>query len=454
MNTRLIAATSTALVVVAVTGCSAGGLSSGSGSGSSKTVTVAYQKYGQFTQMDTLMQSVKKQYEADHKGITVKLVPIQAAEADYYTKLALMNKSASTAPDVMYEDTFQLKSDVTAGYLAPLDGYVSKWSDWSQFYDNAKQAGVGDDGKTYGISLGTDTRAIWYNKQLFQKAGITVPWQPKTWADVLTAAKTIKQKLPGVIPFNMYSGTAQGEAASMQGLEMLLYGTKDSLYDTASKKWVVGSQGMTDSLQFVKDIYQGGLGPTPQQGLDKNIGTTIGSEWLPQGKLAMDLDGSWQSGTWIPSGGTPWPQWNTVMGQAKMPTQDGAAPGATSMSGGWTLAMGSHSANKDAAWDFMKIALDKKNSQSYALAASQIAVRKDVAEDPSYQKANPSFEFFSALVPVTHFRPATADYPKISNQLQVAMESVMTGQSSPSAAAAKYDSAVQGIVGADQTTKQ
>lgn len=456
MKIRLTAAVAAVAGMSLVAGCSAGGSSGGgnSGGGSNKTIRVAYQKFGQFTQMDTLMQTVKKEYEASHKGTTVTLVPIQAQEADYYTKLALMNKSASTAPDVMYEDTFQLKSDVTANYLAPLDSYVNKWSDWSQFYDNAKQAGLGDDGKTYGVSLGTDTRAIWYNKDLFKKAGIAVPWQPKTWADILTAAKTIKQKLPGVVPFNMYSGTAQGEGASMQGLEMLLYGTKDSLYDASTKKWVVGSQGFTDSLQFVKDIYQGGLGPTPQQGLDKNIGTTIATEWMPQGKIAMDLNGSWQSGTWIPSGAAPWPQWNNVMGQAKMPTQEGQAPGSTSMSGGWTLAMGKNSANKDAAWDFMALALNKQNSMSYAIAASQIAVRKDVATDPTYTKSNPTFEFFSSLVANTHFRPATADYPKISNQIQVAMESVMTGQQTPAQAASVYDQAVKGIVGADRTTGQ
>ena len=32
-----------------------------------------------------------------------------------------MNRSASTAPDVLYEDTFLIKSDAEAGYLAPLD---------------------------------------------------------------------------------------------------------------------------------------------------------------------------------------------------------------------------------------------------------------------------------------------------------------------------------------------
>ena len=44
-----------------------------------------------------------------------------------------MSQSASTAPDVLYEDTFLVNSDVAAGYLAPLNSYLSKWSGWNQY---------------------------------------------------------------------------------------------------------------------------------------------------------------------------------------------------------------------------------------------------------------------------------------------------------------------------------
>jgi len=123
-----------------------------------------------------------------------------------------MNQSASTAPDVMYEDTFKVMSDVDAGYLAPLDAYTKGWSDWGKFYDNAKSAGLGADARRTASRWGTDTRALWYNKDLFKKAGLPVPWAPKTWTDVLAAAKTIKAKLPGVTPLNVYSARGRARA--------------------------------------------------------------------------------------------------------------------------------------------------------------------------------------------------------------------------------------------------
>lgn len=446
-RTRIIAGlAAVAVAAVGLAGCSS------SGSASSDTIKIAYQKFGAFQQLDAQMKVVKKDYEKANPGKKVTLVPIQAQGNDYYTKLALMNKAPATAPDVMYEDTFLVKADAQAGYLLPLDKYTAKWKDWDQFFDNAKQAGEGVDGKTYGVPMGTDTRALWYNKDIFKKVGLPVPWQPKTWDDVLDAAKTIKQKSPDTIPFNVYSGKAQGEASTMQGFEMLLYGADGSgntLYK--DKKWVTGSKQFEDSLQFIKDVYQGGLGPTPQQALDTNVGTTIAQTWLPKGKLAIDLDGSWQSGTWLKSGTAPWPEWNDVMGQAAMPTQNGQAPGYNSMSGGWTLAVGSKSKNPQAAFDFITTFLNKDGSLKYDTENSQIAVRKDVAEDTAYTDANPTFKFFSGLVEHTNFRPATSDYSQISNAVQVAMESVMTGQQSPKQAAAAYDDAVVQTVGKDHT---
>ena len=100
-------------------------------------------------------------------------------------------------------------------------------------------------------------RAIWYNKTLFSSAGLPEPWQPKTWQDLLTAAQAVKDKLPDVIPINVYAGTGVGEAASMQGFEMLLYGTAGgTLYDTESQKWVVGSQNFNDALGFPASVYR------------------------------------------------------------------------------------------------------------------------------------------------------------------------------------------------------
>ena len=159
-----------ASALVALTACTPGSPAAEE----SRTLKVVYQKTDSFTALDTMFQAAKQEFEAANQGVTVELQPIQGNDDDYGTKLALALRSPSTAPDVFYEDTFKVRSDVDAGYLLKLDSHLDGWADWDTFNDAAKAAGKADDGGTYAVPLGTDTRAIWYNKKVFQSAGIRV----------------------------------------------------------------------------------------------------------------------------------------------------------------------------------------------------------------------------------------------------------------------------------------
>ncbi|MDP3953019.1 extracellular solute-binding protein [Microbacterium sp.] len=432
-------------LAVALSGCSGG-----TSSGSDDTLRIAYQKTSSFTAMDDLMKTVKAEYEKEYPDRKVELVPIEAEQDQYFTKLALMNGSADTAPDVIYEDTFQIRSDAAAGYLLPIDDYLADWDDWSLYDDGAKQAGVGDDGKTYGVSLGTDTRGIYFNKDLFESADLPSDWKPTSWEDILDAARAIKKSSPDVTPLNIYASKTLGEATSMQGFEMLLYGTGDELMDSSTNKWVTESAGFLDALDFYKTAFEEGLAPDPADALDPGWGSKVQNELIPQGELAIAIDGSWLPSGWI-AGDNAWPEWQDTMGLAAMPTQDGGGDGFTSMSGGWTLAVGANADDPQAAFDFIAQAMTPENALTYHQEAGQIAVRSDVAASQEYLDYNPSFEFFSSLVEYTHFRPATPDYSQISSNIPVATESVITGQSSPEEAQRGYDEALIGIVGEENT---
>ncbi|OUD03640.1 extracellular solute-binding protein [Streptomyces swartbergensis] len=431
------------LAATALTAC-------GGGSGSDPdTVKVSFKQStdNSIKVMDTYLADIKKQFEKAHPGKKVELVPIKAPDSEYYTKLQQMLRSPKTAPDLVYEDTFLINSDITSGYLKPLDPYLAKWPDWNRFIDTAKAAAKGEDGKTYGVPDGTDTRGLWFDKGVFAKAGLPADWQPKTWQDVLTAARTIKQKVPGVIPLNVYTGKPVGEAATMQTFEMLLYGTNDGrtdpLYDKKAKKWIAGGEGFEDALAFVETVYKEKLGPDVSDALDPNVMTRVRGEWLPKGKLGIALDGSWLPQDWLPGSGHEWPEWSQKLGLAAMPTQAGQAPGKVSMSGGWTWSIPAKAGNPDLAFEFIKTMQTKANAQKWYVANSGIAVREDVAKDPGYATAQPGIKFFTDLVRHTHYRPAYPAYPKVSTAIQEAMEGVTTGDMSVDEAAADYVDALK-----------
>jgi multiple sugar transport system substrate-binding protein len=448
------------IMVFALTAC---GGSSKSTSGSStdksstsntKTITVAYQSYGSppiWT--EEWLKKAKTGFEKAHPGANIKLEPISASENDFYTKIDLMMKSPSTAPDIVTEDTFLINSDASAGFLAPLNDYVNKWSDWSQFSDAMKKGSTGSDGNVYGVPFSTDTRGLWYDTTVFKKAGLPVPWNPKNWNDVLSAAKTIKAKVPSVkVPFYAQVGKATGEATTMQTFEMFLYGTNDTLYDSSTNKWIVKSPGFLDSLKFIQEISQQKLNAPLSTLLTGQADQTITQQMMPKDQVGIAMDGNWIPGSWMPTGPTPWADGTKTMQLAAMPTQNGQTPGFTSMSGGWALSISKNAQNKDLAAQFIEYAINKENNQWYDMHGGNLSPRTDVANDPTYkntqgQEFGPATQFTQ----FTHFRPANPQYPSVSTQIQVAVESVATGAVTPQQAMDQYAASVQRIVGADKT---
>jgi len=271
--------------------------------GGKTKITFTYRDDGSDQSVAPLYQWVTAAYDSWDKKDEVELdvAPITASEGDYFTKIALQLADKGTCPDLVCEDTFQLPNDVAAGYLTDLTDYVKDYDDWNdgKYYDSMKDM-VSVDGVPYALPYCTDTRGIWYNKEVYEKAGLldeNNEWQPKTWQDILDACAAIKEKCPDVVPFWCNSGKATGEATSMQTYEMLLYGTGEKLLND-DNKWITGSDGIKNSLNFLNDIYSNGYGPSLSLVLNGQAGNTSAREYMPQGKLGMSIDGIWVTGNW------------------------------------------------------------------------------------------------------------------------------------------------------------
>ncbi|MCI2418919.1 extracellular solute-binding protein [Saccharopolyspora sp. K220] len=390
------------------------------------TISVAYHRYGNTLQVDQWMQRVKQQYEQAHPGKTVQLDPVVAPEGEYLSKLQLRMRSPSTAPDVLYEDSFNVNSDVEAGYLAPLDERLAQWPDWNQYIDTTKQAGKAQDGKTYGVPLDTDTRGLWYNRRLFAEVGLPAEWQPRTWDDVLNAARQIKQRRPDAIAMDLALGKAEGESVSMQTVEMLLYGTETgTLYDEQQQKWLVPSKGFADAMGFLSTALAENLTQSKAQIADAQYDKVFRDDLTRDGKVGIRLDGSFASGNWSDSG---WNDWHQTMSATPMPTQHGQPPGTVTLSGGWTLAISSSSTKQDDAFEFIKQAMAKDNVVEYAAASGNLPARADAAADPRVVEANPLNQFWIGLLGTTHYRPALPEYPKVSEEIQKSVLDVVAGR--------------------------
>ncbi|AZS16223.1 ABC transporter substrate-binding protein [Paenibacillus lutimineralis] len=468
---------SLALLLAMAVGCSSSGSSPGSGTTSNekgnaqapakegsdkgatatakKTITITYRDdgIGEKGVLYKWIKDVASRYP--NQEVEIKPTPIQASEGDYFAKIALALKSKDTAPDIVTEDTFMLNSDASAGFLEPLDDRLKGWEDWSNgsFIEAMKKGVTASDGKIYGVPYNTDSRGLWYNKEIFKTVGLPEDWNPKSWDEVLSAARVIKEKAGSdVVPIWMNMGKATGEATSMQTYEMLLYGTGERLYDEASSKWIVKSAGITEALSFIETIIKEKLGPPLSKVLNGQAGNTATREYLPKGKLGILLDGSWITGNYLDSGAAPWPEYKDVLGFAPMPTNNGQAPGTITLAGGWALSIPANAQHKDEAWDFIQFALNKENTQKLVIASGNITVRADVGKDPEYTKM-PFNEIATDYLKNAEFRPAQDKYPEVSTQIQSMVESVASGTSAADAAQ-KYAQDVTRIVGQDHTIEK
>ena len=119
-------------------------------------------------------------------------------------------------------------------------------------------------------------------------------------------------------------------------------------------KWEMAGAGFKAALGVYQQIYQkDNLGPSVQTALSSQTWQTVQQGLMPGGKLGIDLDGSWVTSTYLPTGPKPWPQYTKALGVAAMPTQNGQGPGHVSLSGGWLLSVGSHATNKQMAFNFV-----------------------------------------------------------------------------------------------------
>lgn len=413
-------------------------------------ITVAFRDDGR-GEDSSLWKWLQTAYDSFNKkdSCVLNIAPITASEGDYFAKIALLLQSEKTAPDLVAEDTFQLATDVEAGYLTALDDYLASYADWTDgsYYDSLKRSVIGADNKVYGIPYNTDTRGLWYNKEIFKKAGLPEVWEPKTWNDILFACQRIKEKVPDVVPFWCNSAVATGEATSMQTYEMLLYGTGEGLLDEVTGKWVISSQGIIDSLTFLDYIYKNNFGPPLSKVLNGQASNISAREYLPQGKLAISLDGSWIVGNYLETGASPWRSYSDVLGFAPMPTQKGDGTGSITMAGGWAWSIPSKSDNKDITMEFIKHLMDPDLYVDAIVAMGSIGARTDIVDNEKYSTM-PFTQTATEYLKVALFRPKNSKYAAVSSHIQTMVESVVSG-TSPADAMATYGVDVTRTVGED-----
>jgi multiple sugar transport system substrate-binding protein len=255
-------------VSVALTGAAACSSSDNKSSGSGGGSYTIWDPYPQFDNSSAWVQLLNKC--GTDAGVTVQRTGYDTTDL---TSKALLAAQQANSPDVLIIDNPVISTLADAGVLTTTD---EAKIDTSAVQPNLLAAGqIG--GKTYGIPIGANTLALYYNKAVLQAAGVDVT-TVKDW-DSLTAA------------------LAKVKAAGKKGITFSAIGTEEGSFQFLP--WFWGAQGNLTKLDSdagvaALDLWTNWVksGYAPNSVIN-NTQTTSWQEFAT-GSFAFAENGTWQ----------------------------------------------------------------------------------------------------------------------------------------------------------------
>ena len=368
-------------VALAATACgsssSSGKSSSSSGGAQSATVSdadlqAALTAGGNLTvwAWEPTLKKVVADFQTKYPNVHVNLVNA-GTNKDEYTALQNAVKAGKGVPDVAHIEYYALPQFELAKSVANLNEFGAGKLDGT--FTPGPWNAVKKDGGVYGLPMDSGPMALFYNKSVFDKFGITAP--PATWDEYIADAKKIHDADPSV-----YITNDTGEAGFTTSLIWQAGGTPYTV------------DGTTVGVNFTSDPGTQKFTAAWQQLLDGKLLAPITSwsdawyQGMASGKIASLAIGAWmpaslESG--VKSGSGQWrvaplPQWT---------------PGAktSSENGGSSLAVMQASSNKKLAYAFVKYATVDEGAQSRVDNGAFPATTKQLNSPDFLNKTDPYF---------------------------------------------------------------
>jgi len=290
-------------------------------------------------------------FEAEQPGIKVEVEATPFAQ--YYEKLG-SQIGAGTAYDIMMISGAYFSMIAPEGGFLNLDGLIEESNINLDEY-TTEDANSKYNGGTYALPWELDIHGLFYNKDLFDKAGVPYPDENWTWNDLLKTAKTLtKGKQWGFYSENHYPSWISfiGQAGG-------------SILDRHGNVAINESEAES-AIEFMVDlIYKHKVSPAPGQ-LPEGVNP------FHTGTVAMSIDGSYS----IP----PTLELDFDWDIAPLPKERKRAVAY------WTqgLAIYSRTEHPEEAWEFMEFLVSKKGQELFANTHMATPSLISVAQSEAY----------------------------------------------------------------------
>lgn len=289
------------LCVGALAGC---GNSKGSGDSDGKKAS----EDGKVTiRLLTRMAGTTKQVEIyndildefKEKHPEVKIVDDSQSDESAFNNILSTDIASGTMANIFrIQGVANLSEYIDNGLIMNLQPYLDEDKEWGSGFTKGALSYYqvpGYDG-TYAIPMESGLIGVYYNQELFDKAGVKE--FPKTWTELLDAVK--KLKASGTIPIAMGAQSTYMVGHLHDQIFYKWMGTEAAKeLGNRSKKWT--DPDVVKTLQFEKDLIDAGAFADSAAGIKDDVAMTQ----FQQGEAAMVITGPWNIGTFVNKEDTP-----------------------------------------------------------------------------------------------------------------------------------------------------
>ena len=388
------------------------------------TITIATVNNGDMV----VMQKLSAQFEQQHPDIHLKWVVLEENVLRQRVTTDIATKAGQF--DVLTIGNYEVPIWAKQGWLLPMDTPAAY--DVNDLLKPVRD-GLTYNGKLYGLPFYAESAMTYYRKDLFQKAGITMPDAP-TYAQIREYADKITDK-----PNQIYGMCLRGKPGWGENMAYLT-----SLVDAEGGQWfdekwhpTINTPAWKTAISYYDDILKADGPPgATSNGFNENLAL------FSSGHCGMWIDATVAGGLLFDAKQS---QVADKVGFAPMPT--GSFKGGPTWLWSWNLGIPAATKQADAAKAFVTWATSKDYIQLVAKQNGWVSVppgtRQSTYDNPDYQKVAPFASFVQNAIAISnsqgqteHQRPYTGaqfvaipEFQGIGTQVGQTIAATLTGQS-------------------------
>ena len=370
-----------------------------------------------------LLQPALDELNRRHPDMNIQ---IEYADFPYnVTRNRILDRlSGGDSVDIVSVDQIWLGEFAEKGLLKNLTGEFEEWGRISDLYE-ANLDGCVYNNTIYGLWLWTDTRGIWYWKDMLQEAGVD-PESLKTWDGYISAAVRLNDFFGDRVTQGVHLRNAPHEPDMWYPYLWMLGGEILQLREGHPTKGVYwfpsynSSEGIR-AMEFLKRQVDAGIEPQERQlekaFTNKNFSVMLADSAMP-GEFPKES----------------WPTLEQELGFIPMFPVPNQTIQTSTMMGGWEVAIPRTSQNSDLSWELVTIMAQPEILTPFLQEYGYLPTQKVIGDGPfaePLKQTVPFFEEMVSMIPYGRSRPNIPEYPEIAEHVTQAIQQVYNGSALP-----------------------